>query len=117
MFDRIYSAAMAKIEKGGLAARLFHWAYSTKAARLKQNVRHDKVRAFTTPCACMYYTWITPDQDRTAHKDAWQGSDALRGFLLSSYHLPILLLAVSAALERLDATKGFACFCVLIGRG
>jgi hypothetical protein len=45
VFDRIYAAAMGKIEKGGLAARLFNWGYRTKAAKLAQNVQHDKARA------------------------------------------------------------------------
>lgn len=44
MFDRIYAGAMAKIEeKGGLAARLFHWGYRRKSARLKRNIAADKV--------------------------------------------------------------------------
>ena len=74
MFDRIYSAAMAKIEKGGLAARLFHWAYSTKAARLQQNVRHDRVRALPSPCTSM---WSLLHRDMT-QESAWTCIQACR---------------------------------------
>ena len=49
VFDRIYTGAMAKIEeKGGLAARLFKLGYGIKAAKLRRNIRHDKV----APCFC-----------------------------------------------------------------
>ena len=44
VFDRIYTGAMAKIEeKGGLAARLFKLGYGIKAAKLRRNIRYDKV--------------------------------------------------------------------------
>lgn len=50
VFDRIYAGAMTKIEeKGGIAARLFHWGYSRKSAKLKRNIRANKVRLCSTP--------------------------------------------------------------------
>jgi long-subunit acyl-CoA synthetase (AMP-forming) len=44
VFDRIYNGVVSKIEeKGGLAAKLFHWGYRVKSAKLKRNIRNDKV--------------------------------------------------------------------------
>lgn len=44
VFDRIYNGVITKIEeKGGIAAKLFHWGYSLKSKKLKRNVRNDKV--------------------------------------------------------------------------
>ena len=45
MFDRIHNGVITKLEeKGGLAAKLFHWGYSIKSKKLRKNVRQDKVR-------------------------------------------------------------------------
>ena len=45
VFDRIHNGVITKLEeKGGLAAKLFHWGYSIKSKKLQKNVRQDKVR-------------------------------------------------------------------------
>jgi hypothetical protein len=47
---------MTKInEKGGLAAKLFHWGYRRKSAKLKRNVPHDKVSATSQSCLWQYW--------------------------------------------------------------
>ena len=49
VFDRIHNGVITKLEeKGGLAAKLFHWGYSIKSKKLRKNVRQDKVRFM--PC-------------------------------------------------------------------
>ena len=49
VFDRIHNGVITKLEeKGGLAAKLFHWGYSIKSKKLQKNVRQDKVRFM--PC-------------------------------------------------------------------
>ena len=61
VFDRIHNGVITKLEeKGGLAAKLFHWGYSIKAKKLRKNVRQDKVWA---PALCALTTTAP-----------WQGS-------------------------------------------
>ena len=44
VFDRIHNGVISKIdEKGGMAAKLFHWGYRMKSKKLKRNVRCDQV--------------------------------------------------------------------------
>lgn len=51
MFDRIHNGVVSKIEaKGGLAAKLFHWGYRLKRAKLKRNIRNDKVPPIGRKC-------------------------------------------------------------------
>ena len=65
MFDRIYNGVVSKIEeKGGLAAKLFHWGYRVKSAKLKRNIRNDKVpphgqkcETNTPPCRRALFNW------------------------------------------------------------
>lgn len=61
VFDRIYAGAMTKIdEKGGLAAKLFHWGYRRKSAKLKQNIPHNKVTYSKFPAGCDLLHGIAP---------------------------------------------------------
>ena len=51
MFDRIHNGVVSKIEeKGGLAAKLFHWGFRIKSAKLKRNIRNDKVPPHGQKC-------------------------------------------------------------------
>ena len=44
VFDRIHNGVISKIdEKGGIAAKLFHWGYKIKSKKLKRNIRCDQV--------------------------------------------------------------------------
>lgn len=50
VFDRIYNGVVSKIdEKGGIAAKLFHWGFKIKSSKLRRNVPCNKVLLTSFP--------------------------------------------------------------------
>lgn len=50
VFDRIYNGVVSKIEeKGGIAAKLFHWGFKIKSNKLRRNVPCNKVLLTSFP--------------------------------------------------------------------